>query len=144
MVPSSLGCGSTVFAAMAIFAPSAAALRAIARPIPREPPVINRVLPLNDIDANVLRRSSCKHGLCAGNAVAAFRNTTFEAARLNRKVFGEITCQHGTPSPVSGTQRCERFLGEHTAARRYPEQAQIRGRAGEGRFGRGLCEQPSG
>src|SRR5215469_148195 len=144
MVPSSLGCGSTVFAAMAILAPSAAALRAIARPIPREPPVMNRVLPFNDIGASVLRRSSRKHGLCADNAVAAFRNTAFEAARLNRKVLGKITCERGTTGPVSVAQRCKRFLGQHTAARRGREQAQIRGSAGEGRIGRGLCKQPSG
>ena len=45
MVPSSLGCGSTVLAAMAILAPSAAALSAIASPMPREPPVMKSVLP---------------------------------------------------------------------------------------------------
>src|SRR6185312_8979012 len=49
MVPSSLGCGSTVFAAIATLAPSAAALSAIASPMPREPPVMKRVLPLRDI-----------------------------------------------------------------------------------------------
>ena len=32
-----------------MLAPSAAALSAIARPIPREAPVIKRVLPFNDI-----------------------------------------------------------------------------------------------
>jgi hypothetical protein len=44
MVPSSLGCGSTVFAAMTTFAPSLAARSAIANPIPREPPVMKSVL----------------------------------------------------------------------------------------------------
>ena len=60
MVPSSLGCGSTVLAAMAILAPSAAALSAIASPMPREPPVMNSVLPFSDIAqalANSQRRS---------------------------------------------------------------------------------------
>src|SRR4029077_16382328 len=49
MVPSSLGCGSTVLAAMAILAPSAAAFSAIASPMPREPPVMKSVLPCNDM-----------------------------------------------------------------------------------------------
>src|SRR5262249_41699563 len=102
---------------MAIFAPSAAALRAMARPIPREPPVMKRVLPFNDIGVNVPARSSGKHGLCTDNAVAAFRNAAFEPARLNCEVFSEIACKHGTASPVSGAQRCERFLSQHTAAR---------------------------
>src|SRR5215203_1699591 len=46
MVPGSLGWGSAVFAAMATLAPSAAARSAIALPMPRLPPVMNRVLPL--------------------------------------------------------------------------------------------------
>ena len=45
IVPGSFGCGSTVFAAMATLAPSRAARSAIARPMPREPPVMNSVLP---------------------------------------------------------------------------------------------------
>lgn len=44
-----LGCGTVVFAAITIFAPSCAALSAIAFPIPREAPVMNNVLPLRDI-----------------------------------------------------------------------------------------------
>src|SRR5262249_61979775 len=93
MVPLSFGCGSTVFAAMAIFAPSAAALRAIARPIPREPPVMNRGLPFNDIGAIVLPRSRGKHGLCAGNAVGAFRNAAVEPVPLDCEIFNEKTCE---------------------------------------------------
>ena len=49
IVPGSFGFGSAVFAAIAIDAPSAAARNAIARPIPRDPPVINIRLPLSDI-----------------------------------------------------------------------------------------------
>src|SRR3974390_1919550 len=45
MVPASFGCGSGGLAAMAIFAPSRAARRPIASPMPREAPVMNRVLP---------------------------------------------------------------------------------------------------
>ena len=44
IVPGNLGCGSAVLAAMAIFAPSAAAFLAIAKPIPLLPPVINSTL----------------------------------------------------------------------------------------------------
>src|SRR5271165_1052614 len=45
MVPGSLGLGSAVFAAMTTLAPSRAALSPMARPMPRDAPVMNRVLP---------------------------------------------------------------------------------------------------
>lgn len=45
MVPSNFGCGFAVLAAMAILAPSYAALNAIAKPIPLDAPEINIVLP---------------------------------------------------------------------------------------------------
>ena len=48
-MPGSFGCASVVFAAIAIDAPSWAALNAIAKPMPREPPVINIRLPASDI-----------------------------------------------------------------------------------------------
>lgn len=38
-----------VFAAITMFAPSFAALKAIAFPIPRDPPVINKVFPFKDM-----------------------------------------------------------------------------------------------
>jgi hypothetical protein len=44
MVPGSLGWGSAVLAAMAMLAPSRAALSAIASPMPRLAPVMNNVL----------------------------------------------------------------------------------------------------
>src|SRR6187402_2919125 len=49
MVPGSRGSGSAVLAATTMLAPSAAARFAIARPMPREPPVMNRVLPLRSM-----------------------------------------------------------------------------------------------
>ncbi|CAB4540275.1 unannotated protein [freshwater metagenome] len=49
-MPGSFGCASAVFAAIAIDAPSFAALSAIAKPIPREPPVTKIRLPLRDIN----------------------------------------------------------------------------------------------
>src|SRR5258708_4107680 len=46
MVPGSFGCASVVLAAITTLAPSRAARSAIARPMPREPPVMKSVLPL--------------------------------------------------------------------------------------------------
>lgn len=45
MVPGSLGCAWAVLAAITIFAPSLAAFKAIALPIPRLAPVIKIVFP---------------------------------------------------------------------------------------------------
>src|SRR5271165_4443769 len=45
MVPGNEGCGLAVLAAMAMLAPSFAARSAIAKPMPRLAPVINRVRP---------------------------------------------------------------------------------------------------
>src|SRR2546427_476798 len=45
MVPGNLGCGVTVLAAMTILAPSRAARRPMALPIPRLAPVMNKVFP---------------------------------------------------------------------------------------------------
>src|SRR5579863_4256141 len=45
MVPGSFGCGVLVLAAIAMLAPSRAARSAIASPMPREAPEMNRVLP---------------------------------------------------------------------------------------------------
>src|SRR5580704_5195257 len=56
MVPCSFGCGSAVLAAMAILAPSRAARNAIASPMPREAPVMNRVFPASVIAASLLAR----------------------------------------------------------------------------------------
>src|SRR5216683_4514034 len=50
-VPSSLACGSAVLAISATLAPSRAARSAIARPMPRLPPEMNKVLPSRVIGA---------------------------------------------------------------------------------------------
>src|SRR5580693_9121187 len=50
-VPSSAGCGSAVLAISATLAPSRAARSAMARPMPRLPPEMNKVLPASVIDA---------------------------------------------------------------------------------------------
>ena len=49
IVPGSFGFTSAVLAAIAIRAPSCAARNAIAKPIPREPPVIKILFPASDI-----------------------------------------------------------------------------------------------
>src|ERR1700744_1052048 len=49
MVPGSLELVSVVLAAMAILAPSRAAFSAMARPMPRLAPVMNRVFPRSDM-----------------------------------------------------------------------------------------------
>src|SRR5690349_22172734 len=53
MVPGSLGCGSAVLAATTMLAPSRAARRALARPMPREAPVMKRVLPASELSMAV-------------------------------------------------------------------------------------------
>lgn len=45
IVPGNFGCGSAVFAATTMFAPSRAAFKAMHFPIPLEAPVIKIVLP---------------------------------------------------------------------------------------------------
>ena len=52
MVPGSFGCGSVVLAAIATLAPSRAARSPMASPMPRDAPVMNRVLPLSDMLAS--------------------------------------------------------------------------------------------
>ncbi|GMS84125.1 hypothetical protein PENTCL1PPCAC_6300, partial [Pristionchus entomophagus] len=47
IVPGSFGCGVAVLAAITMFAPSLASLRAIAFPIPLEAPVMRAVRPAN-------------------------------------------------------------------------------------------------
>ena len=57
MVPGNYGLISAVYAAIAIDAPSRAARNAIARPIPRDPPVINSRFPDRLISSLALPRS---------------------------------------------------------------------------------------
>src|SRR5258705_12108780 len=60
MVPGSLGCGVAVLAAMTMLAPSAAARSAMARPMPRLAPGMNRVLPAS---VAILRLPALEIGL---------------------------------------------------------------------------------
>src|SRR5690242_241101 len=63
MVPGSLGWGAVVFAAMTIFAPSRAALSAMALPIPRLAPVMNRTFPSR---LDMVSPSGLSHDLTEG------------------------------------------------------------------------------
>lgn len=60
MVPGSFGCGSAVFAAITIFAPSRAAFKAIALPIPRDAPVMKSVRPANFLSIKIIFYSDVK------------------------------------------------------------------------------------
>ena len=67
MVPGSLGCGVAVLAAMAMLAPSRAARSAMASPMPREAPVMNRVLPasgMNGLREAAWRRPTMRLNAC--------------------------------------------------------------------------------
>src|SRR5271155_6072281 len=73
MVPLSFGCGVAVLAAMAILAPSRAARSAIARPMPREAPVMNSVFPVSDIRASLLAREERRERRARLLGVQTFR-----------------------------------------------------------------------
>lgn len=76
MVPGSFGCGSAVLAAITMLAPSRAAFRAIALPIPRLPPVMNRVNPDSFLEN---QHNGCK-----------------QATKQNQRIKVDVPCvQHG-------------------------------------------------
>src|SRR6516225_1378981 len=56
MVPASFGCSFSVLAAIAMLAPSRAARSAIASPMPRDAPVMNRVFPASGKTISLLTR----------------------------------------------------------------------------------------
>src|SRR6478609_7052129 len=132
MVPSSFGCGSTVLAARATLAPWDAAFSAIARPMPREPPVMNRVFPFSDIACWSL---FSERRLGTVDAVAAFDNCALESACLNSNVFCKKARKRAACGSIARTQRGEGILREHAASGRVAEQAQIRCRPGKRRVG---------
>src|SRR5579875_3706254 len=137
MVPSSLGCGVTVFAATAMLAPSAAALSAIANPIPREPPVTNSVLPASD--TNLLR----ERGRRAGHAVRPFGDRPLETRRLDGDVLGEEARQGDPRGPVKAVPpRREPLPRKHASAGRVAEQPQIGSAPRQDRIRRRLRQQP--
>src|SRR3954452_6224901 len=62
MVPGSFGWGSVVFAAMTMFAPSRAARRAMALPMPRLAPVMNSVFPWRGLMGSFAGSEAAGHG----------------------------------------------------------------------------------
>ena len=61
IVPLSLGCGSAVFAAITMLAPSFAHFNAISFPMPRLAPVINMVRPDSFLNSNQIKYSFYYH-----------------------------------------------------------------------------------
>src|SRR6478609_3418373 len=117
MVPSSFGCGSAVLAAIAMFAPSAAAFSAMARPMPREAPVMNSVLPCKDMGS--LRQRSGK------DAVRAFDDDGLQPACLRRDILREETGERDASPAIAIARGRKRLLGKETAAGRRSEQFEI-------------------
>src|SRR5256885_14857737 len=96
MVPLSLGCGSAVFASIATLAPSRAARNAMASPMPRLAPEMNKVLPLRDDIEN-----SCQERV--GNRAPLSRK------RGAKEVVSCIRVQH----PAAGFRKREGCDEEH-------------------------------
>src|SRR5262245_34867689 len=111
-----------------MLAPWDAAFSAIARPMPREPPVMNRVFPFSDI-ASLSLFSERRLGTV--DAVTAFDDCALEATCLNSDVFGKKARKRAACSSIAGAQGGQRILGKHAPSGRVAEQAQIRCRAGE-------------
>src|SRR4051794_4687965 len=137
MVPGSLGWGSAVFAAMTTFAPSRAARRPMARPMPREPPVMKTVLPRR------VMRSTRQRQFAVVEKTRAAHDTLLEASRADYDVLGKETAQRN-PSCMSRIRVAardergsgERHVGKRSATLRQGEQTQIRRRTGECLSGR--------
>src|SRR5437016_3371234 len=87
MVPSSFGWGASVLAAIAMLAPSRAARSAIASPMPREAPVMNRVFPLSVAMGKY--PSACKRRFGGIDALGAVDHGALEASGADRQVLGE-------------------------------------------------------
>src|SRR5690606_6973298 len=99
MVPGSFGLGTEDLAAMATLAPSRAARRAMARPMPREAPVMNRVLPA---------RSAM--GVSVGSQWALSPVRTGTPLLLQRALGGGV---YNPPMNSSWMEAMLAWLGEH-------------------------------
>src|SRR5215472_677628 len=118
IVPGSLGCGLSVLAWITMLAPSRAARNAIARPMPRDAPVMNKVRPLSVMIPQSFRSGSAKDEFSGERRVGAI------AAKAYRR---------------------KRLLGKERAAGRQREQPQIRCRPGQRREVIALAaEEPMG
>src|SRR5918994_1603929 len=83
MVPGSLGCGSAVLAAMTTFAPSFAARNPMARPMPREAPVMKSVFPLRLMGSARECQGCVLQEACAGH------DCFLKPLRADDDIFGE-------------------------------------------------------
>src|SRR5690606_34155861 len=85
-VPSSFGCGLSVFASSTMFAPSAAARSAMARPMPRLPPDIRMVFPASDMRSPSGRNrrvsAACCEAVRAPGSLRRHADGAVEADRL--------------------------------------------------------------
>src|ERR1700683_3490393 len=93
MVPGRCLCGSAGLAAMAMLAPSLAALSAMARPMPRLAPVMKRVLPAR-LMALAPSGSDGAVPVDAGAVTAPFRPTTAHQAVEVRQALAGRHAQH--------------------------------------------------
>src|SRR3712207_3023969 len=132
MVPGSFGWGSAVFAAMTTFAPSFAARRPMARPMPREAPVMKRVFPLR------LMGSARECQGCVLQEACTAHHRVFQAPRADRDVLGEEAAERDTAGMggIAVARRglrigCQRHFGKRRAALREGEEPQVRRCAGK-------------
>src|SRR5215467_2593367 len=89
MMPHTLLSGAIVFAAIAMLAPSRAARSATASPIPREAPVMKRVLPLRDMShVQPVERSFVLNGLQA--VEQRHHPVASEALRQQEELFAQF------------------------------------------------------
>src|SRR5262249_3680709 len=106
MVPGNLGCGLSVFAAITMLAPSRAARNAIARPMPRDAPVMNRVRSLSVMIPQSFRSASAKDEFSRErrvgvvDAVRRFDDGTLEALGPYGQVLGEEARDRDTPRRI--------------------------------------------
>src|ERR1700682_3800366 len=84
IVAASFGCGVSVFAAIAMLAPSLAALSAIASPMPREAPVMKSVFPCRD-----MARSGDQRRLCLQDRLRGGDHRALQAACRRQQIFRE-------------------------------------------------------
>src|SRR5262249_53609106 len=137
IVPGSLGCGLSVLAAITMLAPSRAARNAIARPMPRDAPVINKVRPLSVMIPQSFRSGSAKDDFSGErrvgviDAVRRFDDGALEALGTHGQVLGEEARDRNTPRRIGAI--AARLLGKERAAGRQRDQPQIRCRPGQRR-----------
>src|SRR5829696_3198895 len=138
MVPGSLGCGSAVLAAMTTFAPSFAARRPMARPMPREAPVMKRVFPLR------LMGSTRECQGCVLQEACTAHHRFLKPLRAHRDVLGKEAAERDAAgmggirvAAGSLSVRRKRHFGERCTALREGEEPKIRRRAGK-RFALGV------